>query len=45
MRWRKGGSLKSGGNGKKVTSKKQAIAVGLSEAREKSKKVARKRTA
>jgi len=29
----KGGTLKSGSSGKKVTSKKQAIAIGLSEAR------------
>ena len=27
------GTLKSGGSGKKVTSRKQAIAIGLSEAR------------
>jgi hypothetical protein len=30
---RKQGKLKSGGSGKKVTSRKQAIAIGLSEAR------------
>ena len=30
---RKAGTLKSGGSGKKVTSRKQAIAIGLSEAR------------
>ena len=30
---RKRGTLKSGGSGKKVTSRKQAIAIGLSEAR------------
>lgn len=29
----KHGELKSGGSGKKVTSKKQAVAIGLSEAR------------
>ncbi len=29
----KAGTLKSGGSGKKVTSRKQAIAIGLSEAR------------
>jgi hypothetical protein len=29
----KHGTLKSGGSGKKVTSRKQAIAIGLSEAR------------
>jgi len=33
MRERKKGTLKSGGSGKKVTSRKQAIAIGLSEAR------------
>ncbi len=30
----KEGKLKSGGSGEKVTSRKQAIAIGLSEARE-----------
>lgn len=35
----KQGTLKSGGSGKKVTSKKQAIAIGLSEAREAGAKV------
>ena len=33
MRERKQGTLRSGRSGKKVTSKKQAIAIGLSEAR------------
>jgi uncharacterized protein DUF6496 len=33
MRERKRGTLKSGRSGKKVTSRKQAIAIGLSEAR------------
>jgi hypothetical protein len=33
MKERKAGTLKSGGSGKKVTSRKQAIAIGLSEAR------------
>lgn len=33
------GTLKSGRSGKKVTSRKQAIAIGLSEAREEGKKV------
>jgi hypothetical protein len=33
MHERKAGTLKSGKSGKKVTSKKQAIAIGLSEAR------------
>ena len=32
------GSLKSGKTGKKVTSRKQAIAIGLSEARKEGKK-------
>jgi hypothetical protein len=44
MRKRKRGKLKSGGSGKKVTSRKQAIAIGLSEARRKGKKVPRKST-
>lgn len=35
----KKGTLKSGGAGKKVTSRKQAIAIGLSEARAEGKKV------
>ena len=34
MHERKHGTLKSGRSGKKVTSRKQAIAIGLSEARE-----------
>jgi len=38
MRRRKHGTLKSG-SGRKVTSRKQAIAIGLSEAREKGAKV------
>ncbi len=38
MRKRKKGTLKSG-SGKKVKSRKQAIAIGLSEARTKGKKV------
>ena len=33
MKKRKAGTLRSGGSGKKVTSRKQAIAIGLSEAR------------
>lgn len=45
MRKRKRGTLKSGGSGKKVTSRKQAIAIGLSEARAKGAKVPRKRAA
>lgn len=43
MHERKRGTLKSGGSGKKVTSRKQAIAIGLSEARKKGKKVPKKR--
>ena len=43
MRRRKRGTLKSG-SGRKVTSRKQAIAIGLSEARDKGAKVPRKRT-
>ena len=42
MRKRKSGTLKSGRSGKKVTSRKQAIAIGLSEARRAGKKVPRK---
>ena len=44
MRRRKKGALKSGRSGKKVKSRKQAIAIGLSEARKKGKKVPRKAT-
>jgi len=44
MRRRKKGTLKSGRSGKKVTSRKQAIAIGLSEARKKGAKVPRKKT-
>ena len=43
MRRRKKGTLKSGGSGRTVTSRKQAIAIGLSEARKKGAKVPRKR--
>lgn len=43
MRRRKKGTLKSG-SGRKVTSRKQAIAIGLNEAREKGAKVPRRRT-
>ena len=42
MRRRKKGTLKSG-SGRKVKSRKQAIAIGLSEAREKGAKVPRKK--
>jgi hypothetical protein len=44
MRRRKRGTLKSGRSGKKVTSRKQAIAIGLSEARKKGARVPRKRS-
>ena len=44
MRERKRGRLRSGRSGRKVTSRKQAIAIGLSEAREAGAKVPRKRT-
>ncbi|HJR33891.1 MAG TPA: DUF6496 domain-containing protein [Gemmatimonadales bacterium] len=44
MRERKRGTLRSGGSGKKVTSRKQAIAIGLSEARRAGGKVPKKRT-
>jgi hypothetical protein len=43
MRKRKRGTLRSGRSGKKVKSRKQAIAIGLSEARKKGKKVPRRR--
>ncbi len=43
MRRKKKGTLRSGRSGKKVTSRKQAIAIGLSEARKKGAKVPRKR--
>lgn len=44
MHERKQGTLKSGASGKTVKSRKQAIAIGLSEARAKGKKVPRKQT-
>jgi hypothetical protein len=44
MHERKRGTLKSGKSGKKVTSRKQAIAIGLSEARRAGGKVPRKKT-
>ncbi len=43
MRRKKKGTLRSS-SGKKVTSRKQAIAIGLSEAREKGAKVPKKKT-
>ena len=45
MHERKHGTLKSGGSGKKVTSRKQAIAIGLSEARKEGGKVPAKKGA
>ena len=39
MHERKKGTLRSGGSGRKVTSRKQAIAIGLSEARKAGAKV------
>jgi Family of unknown function (DUF6496) len=45
MKRRKAGTLKSGRSGKTVKSKKQAIAIGLSEARAKGKKIPRKKSA
>jgi hypothetical protein len=39
VRKQKKGTLKSGKSGKKVTSRKQAVAIGLSEARKKGAKV------
>jgi hypothetical protein len=44
MHKRKEGTLKSGKSGKKVTSRKQAIAIGLSEARKKGAKVPAKKS-
>ena len=44
MHERKHGTLRSGRSGKKVTSRKQAIAIGLSEARRSGAKVPKKRS-
>jgi hypothetical protein len=44
MHERKHGTLRSGGSGKKVKSRKQAIAIGLSEARRAGKKVPKRKT-
>jgi hypothetical protein len=44
MHERKHGTLRSGSTGKKVTSRKQAIAIGLSEARRAGYKVPARRT-
>ncbi len=43
MHERKHGTLKSGRSGKKVKSRKQAIAIGLSEARRSGAKVPRRK--
>jgi hypothetical protein len=43
MHKRKKGTLKSGRSGKTVMSRKQAIAIGLSEAREKGAKVPKRK--
>jgi hypothetical protein len=43
MHERKEGTLRSGGSGRKVTSRKQAIAIGLSEARRAGGKVPKKK--
>jgi len=45
MHEKKAGTLKSGRSGKKVTSRKQAIAIGLSEARKSGAKVPKKKSA
>src|SRR3954468_15793349 len=45
MKKRKAGTLKSGGSGRKVKSRKQAIAIGLSEGRREGKKVPPKKSA
>jgi Family of unknown function (DUF6496) len=45
MRKRKKGTLRSGRSGRKVKSRKQAIAIGLSEARRKGKKVPKRKRA
>jgi hypothetical protein len=44
MRERKSGKLRSGRSGRKVKSRKQAIAIGLSEARAAGAKVPKKRS-
>jgi hypothetical protein len=45
MHERKHGTLRSGSTGKKVTNRRQAIAIGLSEARRAGKKVPKKKSA
>ena len=44
MKKRKAGTLKSGRSGRKVKSRKQAIAIGLSEARRAGGKVPKRKT-
>lgn len=44
MHERKHGTLRSGSSGRRVTSRKQAIAIGLSEARDAGAKVPRKKS-
>ncbi|HVR11395.1 MAG TPA: DUF6496 domain-containing protein [Thermoanaerobaculia bacterium] len=44
MHEKKQGTLRSGRSGKKVTSRKQAIAIGLSEARKEGAKVPKKKS-
>ena len=44
MHERKRGTLKSGRSGRRVTSRKQAIAIGLSEARDAGAKVPKKKS-
>lgn len=44
MRKRKKGTLRSGRSGRKVKSRKQAIAIGLSEARAKGRKVPKRKS-
>lgn len=44
VREQKKGTLKSGKSGKKVTSRKQAVAIGLSKARKKGAKVPKKKS-
>jgi hypothetical protein len=44
MRERKRGTLRSGRSGRKVTSRKQAIAIGLSEARRAGAKVPKRKS-
>ena len=44
MREKKRGTLRSGRSGKKVTSRKQAVAIGLSEARKAGAKIPKKKS-